>query len=296
MTSASRSARLRVRLQDRELDDQLRRDGFVRVPFLDSSALEVLRVLWDEVAPSSVSGIYSNVHAGDSAVNHRVDQVITACFEEPARELFADGRLSGASFLVKGTGAGSASTLHQDWNNVEEDQAESLSIWCPLVDVDVTNGALQVIPGSHRSRPSIRSLDTPSLYLDFTPELDTLLQVLPAAAGEAVLYVHNLFHGSKPNHSGQIRVAAVSGVLPRGVRNVHYRRTPSAAEGTFDVLAVQRRFFFDDIPAMAGGAVPASAKIVDQVQIDNHHLNHEDVQRATKAPRREEANFDSPRR
>lgn len=254
-----------VRFADPAIDRRFHRDGYVRVPFLDPPAVEELRALWDELGAGEVVGIWSNVHVLPLEVNRRIDATITRVFGPAARALFVDAYLAGASFLVKGTGPQSASTPHQDWNNVDETRAQSLSIWCPLIDVDEENGALQVVPGSHRLRPSIRSLDTPSLYLDFTDELEPYLRAVPARAGEAVLYAHNLFHGSKPNRSEQVRVAAVSGVLPDGARHLHYRRAPDGEPGAFDVLEIDRQFFLEGIPAMKQGQVPSMARQAERV-------------------------------
>jgi hypothetical protein len=267
----------RVRLRDPELDAKLVSDGFVRVPFLSRSGVDALRRLWDEVGPVDPHGIYSNVHDRSPDTNRHVDRTITEIFSGPAAELFVNAHLAGASFLVKGTGANSASTPHQDWCNVDEHRSQSLSIWCPLVDVDARNGALQVVPGSHRLRRSIRSLDTPSLYLEFDEELEPHLRCVEASAGDAVLYAHNLFHGSKPNRSDQVRVCAVSGVVPTDCRLVHYRRASAGGEGAFDVLEVDRDFYFSGIPDMAAGRLPGSARVVERVTVERPVLEVGDV-------------------
>ncbi|MFN7149886.1 MAG: phytanoyl-CoA dioxygenase family protein, partial [Microthrixaceae bacterium] len=217
------------------------------------------------------------------SVNRRVDETIRRLFAEPAEQVFDRARLGGASFLVKGTGPDSASTPHQDWNNVEEDQTLSLSIWVPLVDVDESNGALQVIPGSHRCRPSVRSLDTPSLYLDFTDELEPHLRAVPARAGEAVLYAHNLFHGSRPNRSEEIRVSAVAGVTHEHSRLVHYRRAAGCAPDTFDVFEVESDFYFSGIPDMTAGRIPPTARPAGRVEVPHHQLELADVLAAAVA-------------
>ncbi len=266
-----------VRLRDPDADRRLDRDGYVRIPFLDAGGVAVLRALWDDVGPASPSGIYSNVHDLDPEVNRRVDRVITETFAGPFDRAFVGARLGGSSFLVKGVGPDSASTPHQDWNNVEEDATQSVSIWVPLEDVDERNGALQVIPGSHRIRPTVRSLDTPSLYLDFTTELEPLLRSVPAAAGDAVVYAHNVFHGSKPNRTSTVRVCAVSGVVPDGARLVHYRRVPTAGPDTFEVLEVERDFYFSGIPQLKEGTVPASAHVVGRVTVEGHRLELDEV-------------------
>lgn len=272
-----------IRFHSTQHQEAFDRLGYLRVPFLDDAALAELRDLWQEVGPTSVDGIWSNIHDLEPDVNRRIDETIRRLFARPAAQVFDQARLGGSSFLVKGTGPDSASTPHQDWNNVEEDRTLSVSIWVPLVDVDESNGALQVIPGSHRCRPSIRSLDTPSLYLDFTDELEPYLQAVPARAGDAVLYAHNLFHGSRPNHSERIRVSAVAGVTHEQSRLVHYRRVDDHSPDTFDVFEVESDFYFSGIPDMTAGRIPPTARPAGRVEVPDHELRLADVVAAAVA-------------
>ena len=105
-----------IRFRDAGDQERFERSGYVVVPFLEGDQLDELRTLWQEVCPDQVDGIYSNVHGSDVEVNRRVDRTITAAFTPGANRLFEDASLGGASFLVKGCGPDSASTLHQDWN------------------------------------------------------------------------------------------------------------------------------------------------------------------------------------
>lgn len=277
MTDAAdecRSPATSLRFRDPRLQVDFERDGFVVGPDLDRHAMDELRALWDEIGPSKVSGIWSNVHVLGPETNRAVDHAITEAFRPLVDQVMDNGRLAGASFLVKGVGPGSASEPHQDWNNVDERSALSLSMWCPLVDVDERNGALQVLPGTHRLRHTVRSLDTGSLTLGFDDELRPRLRSLPVPAGRCVFYAHNLFHGSLPNDGDRIRVAVTSGVLPRGVRHLHYRR----GEGdTFEELEVEREFFLSGIPELVGGGLPGSARVAGVVTVPGGPLTRDEV-------------------
>jgi Phytanoyl-CoA dioxygenase (PhyH) len=257
------------------------RDGYLVGPDLDAGQLDGLRALWAEVGPGEVDGIWSNVHVLDPATNRRVDQAITEAFRPLVERVLVDGRLAGASFLVKGTGPASASEPHQDWNNVDEHRALSLSMWCPLVDVDEANGALQVLPGSHRLRPTVRSIDTPSLTVGFADaDAADAVRAVPLPAGRCVFYAHNLFHGSRPNRGDRSRVAVTSGVLPDGVQHVHYRRRGDG----FEELAVERDFYFSGMADMAAGRLPDSARVARTVSVPGGSLTLAEVLGPVGAP------------
>ena len=65
-------------------------------------------------------------------------------------KIFDSYKMIGANFIIKPPGKGSF-LVHQDWTFVADpEHYTSLTIWCPLVDVDKSNGTLQVVQGSHK--------------------------------------------------------------------------------------------------------------------------------------------------
>lgn len=95
---------------------------------------------------------------------------------------------------------------HQDHGYGELDPKTDVTIWIPLVDSDARNGALQVVPGSHRAgllphhsagvNPLLRESEVPGEPVE-----------LALHAGEAVAFSGLLVHGSGPNRSGAPRPA-----------------------------------------------------------------------------------------
>ncbi len=101
--------------------------------------------------------------------------------------------------------------LHQDPTFVEEGDRAGISSWCPLVDVDMNNGCLGVVPGSHRLKNTYRQ---PAMlpYPDWVPAIESsYMRYLPMRAGQVLLMDNRVIHGSPPNLSGSIR-AVVAGV------------------------------------------------------------------------------------
>lgn len=263
--------------RDPSMQADFARNGYVVAPLLDRPALDRLAELWGEVRPGRIAGIWSNVHGTDTSVNDRVDALIRELVGPRVAELFDDCRVAGSTFLVKGTGAGSESKLHQDWNNVDESVATSVALWCPLEDVDEGNGALQVIPGSHRWFGKLRGLTTSSVYLEFDDRLEPFLRSLPVPAGTGVFYAHNLFHGSKDNRSDDDRVTVVAGILPREVDHVHYWQSPTCGEGRARELHVHDEFFRSGLAELAAGRVPGSAEDRGAVTGDTTPLTADEV-------------------
>jgi len=77
------------------------------------------------------------------------------------------------------------------------------------VDTDATNGAIAVIPGSHRWNRGPRNFGVrPSPYLALSPVFFKYAQPLPMKAGSALVFSQKLFHGSPANRGRTTRVTA----------------------------------------------------------------------------------------
>jgi len=95
--------------------------------------------------------------------------------------------------------------MHQDAGYGQLDPPTDVTIWLPLVDTDETNGALRVVPGSHRAGLLAHGSSAVNPVLRQAGPEDGLF--LPLAAGEAVAFSGLLLHGSGPNRSGAERPA-----------------------------------------------------------------------------------------
>ncbi len=231
--------------KDKSVQESFDKNGFVCLPAIDADAAERLTKLYGSVNPASDTGIYSNLQDQPEDLNRRIGDEFKATFKDFIEEHFTDVQVSGSAYLVKQTGSGSQSQLHQDYTLVDEREQISVSIWCPMVDVDESNGCLQVIPGSHKMFSTIRSVNIPSIYLEFEDKLEKYLTSVPVKKGTAVVYAHNLFHGSKPNLTDQIRIAAVLSVASNKADLLHYFKQDK------DVLQVEvdESFYYKTMPA-----------------------------------------------
>lgn len=75
--------------------------------------------------------------------------------------------------------------------------------WIPLVDVDETNGCLEMLPGGHRHTPPYDRQWDPALVV---PQLEGLTPVaVPMQVGDALFIHQHCPHNSPPNRSDHIR-------------------------------------------------------------------------------------------
>ena len=100
-----------------------------------------------------------------------------------------------------------ATPWHQDLGVVTEeaDATNLLTVWFPLMNTDVENGCLQVIPGSHRDEvlthcPGAQGIQIPESLLD-----PGKARAIPLKRGSILLLHRKTIHSALPNRSDRIR-------------------------------------------------------------------------------------------
>lgn len=124
--------------------------------------------------------------------------------------------------LFKPAHCGGPVFWHQDnayWKCVP---ANLISVWMTLDDVDVSNGAMHVMPGSHlRAVGHDRSSET-GLLLDLNDAVDaSRAVVIDLPAGGAMLHHCQTLHYTPPNHTDRQRRAFIIHFMTPGTRSLH---------------------------------------------------------------------------
>jgi hypothetical protein len=143
----------------------------------------------------------------DTAMWNNARRVATRLLSVPAEDVEHWGHI-----LYKEGNGGNETPWHQDeayWD--VELHYHAVGAWMPLQDVDINNGCLWFLPGSHRGEVlSHRHLhDDPAVHiLELTEPLDTSAAVpIPLAAGGMSFHHPRLLHHARENSSGTIRRA-----------------------------------------------------------------------------------------
>ncbi|WP_394793861.1 phytanoyl-CoA dioxygenase family protein [Armatimonas sp.] len=118
----------------------------------------------------------------------------------PNIELFLDGQC-----LYKEPVGGHPKNLHQDSAYFEHRYDGPMASLNYVVDTDLVNGALHVVPGSHKLG-QLTHIDTFS-HLGLDPDEWPWERSLPICgkAGDAIFFNYRCIHGSKENHSEKPR-------------------------------------------------------------------------------------------
>ena len=111
---------------------------------------------------------------------------------------------------------------------VDEGCHWSMNVLVPVIDTTPDNGALRVVPRSHKVMPKLRSLDLEDRAETFTPHelTDPLIETIPMRAGDAIFYFNSLLHGSGPNLTTDARPMVIGTLLSAETPVTVYFRKP----------------------------------------------------------------------
>ena len=220
-----------------------REHGYVRVgKLLDDELVERLRHEYDRIfAEARVDGCYRNLTMDDiddveakANAPGQMLQIMQMCERSILfRELLYDGRildlvedLIGPNIqlfhdqaLFKPARNGEAVYWHQDNAYWQCLPAQLVSCWMALDDVDVENGAMHLMPGSHLRAMAHERNTKGGTLLDIGDQVDeSRAAVIDLPAGGVLLHHCQAWHYTPPNRTERQRRAFVMHFMQPGTR------------------------------------------------------------------------------
>lgn len=257
-----------------ELQERFDRDGFVTLPFLNADQVAQLAELYSEVEPNPQEGFSSSIYNSDIDLKIQTSGKIASVFQETVDRNFESFRPLGCSFLCKTPGERSFMPVHQDWTVVDESKFGSVTIWVPLIDVNEQNGAMRVLPGSHRFSDVLRSPTLPGAFTGLEHDIYARMQWVKVKAGEAVIFNQALLHASPANLGPVIRPIATFGLVPQDAEMLFYHRLEN---GKVEKYSVDDDFFltYNQI-----GQAPENGKKLDEFDYNWETWNLKKLEKA----------------
>lgn len=161
----------------------------------------------DYVRDKQVMVVSCNYTTSAAFFRSALDDVLLSIIKAilgPDVEIFLNGQC-----LVKEPVGGHPKELHQDAAYFEHKYEGPLAAFCYGVDTNLNNGALYVVPGSHRLGV-LEHTDTFShLGFDETDWSWTDAVPIIGGAGDVIFFHVNTIHGSQENHSDSRRPAFI---------------------------------------------------------------------------------------
>jgi ectoine hydroxylase-related dioxygenase (phytanoyl-CoA dioxygenase family) len=234
-----------------EAQKQFEEEGFVLIKSVLSEAdCNNLKAYYESLQVKSASGygFHVTMDQQDKSMVRDIVKTINDVAVDKILTHFENAKANIASFVVKESGEQSLVPVHQDWTFVEDEgYYSSVTTWIPLLDVNMNNGALGVIKGSHKFVDAVRGSPTPQIPSPLTEHLFTILpymQIIDMKAGDMLVFNNKTFHASPPNLSGITRLGIGIGVSQAEAKLCHYYLKPNADKKVLLKYAIDNDFFY----------------------------------------------------
>lgn len=268
---------------DEKQQMELLQKGYVKVPFLSASEVTSLLELLEQLHPNnsfdiqkdedSKPGFYYSVMNADIEYKRKATESIQKVFAPHIDRLLDGYKILTSSFFVKPPQGGFLDA-HQHFPLSTNINDISVIIWCPLIDVDETNGTLQVVEGSHKIVPGVVAYCYPQFFKDYPEKIRKCSKPLSLKAGEAIIFDNNLIHWSNENTSAKYRFTAQIMAIPAEIQPVFYYSDKNCTD-KFEVFEINSEFFIKQILLELLEKRPENLKSLGFIKNENQTISEE---------------------
>lgn len=197
--------------------ETLETTGYVVIDLLDPAEVAELRTAWEHTLTChppqwDPTGMATTVRHPESDL--QADTAIQAVARRRVEALWDDEKCFFSAFITKQPGSARLPP-HLDWSLLDEREHRTYGCWIALEDTTTTNGALEVVEGSHLLVDFERTPADPGhRWVDDLIAGGARLTLVPMRAGQAAIFDHRLVHGSTPNQRTRRRPAANVALAP----------------------------------------------------------------------------------
>lgn len=258
---------------DERINIEISTNGYAIVPFASNEQINSLRIFYNQLPIIDAKGTYVTMFHPSYDYRHLVDEKLKTLFAQKANSYLKNYRALFANFMEKAVGEEGDFPVHQDWTYVDETKYASYAFWIPLQDTDIQNGALHVVPNSHKIPSGCRG---PHIHEPFHRLREKIKKnyskVISLNAGDALIWDHRLIHFSQPNLSLTPRLAFTLIMVPKDATIIHCFGDVRNGEDEVSIYAVDSEFYL----SYTIGDKPKQVKLIEKV-IQKHIDYNDDI-------------------
>lgn len=194
-------------LNNRFLEIELLKKGWVGLPKLDTSVQQKLTTFFAEEYPLIRSGQPNVITINEENLKKRctINQKIIELLAEYLNENFKNYKVVLATYFCKSCGAQSFVGYHADPTFSDPTIYDDFTLWIPLFNSQEKIGELEVLEFSHLQTNKINFYSYTPPYLAMANSM--IGKKLEVNCGEPILFYNRLLHRSEANHHADIRLA-----------------------------------------------------------------------------------------
>ena len=191
--------------KNKVLQTMLNDEGFAVLDFLNEAELQRLHEAYARLHTQGINGFYTSTFSKDLDYRKTVDDLVRTEMQRGLEHYFYNYKVHCGSFIIKGSDEKSALKMHQDMTLVNESVYTGVNIWIPLVDLNNENGAIALLPKSHRLFKTYRGASLPDIYDGIEESVYKIMKPFYLKAGQAIVFDQSIIHCSPVNQSNKPR-------------------------------------------------------------------------------------------
>lgn len=264
-------------------------NGYLVIDLLDNSEVKTLLDYYHQLNNDHVGeyGFHVSMDNKSYAFINGVINTLESVILPKARKFFVPCKMFTGSFVVKEPRLNSFVPPHQDWSFTDDQNFNSVTVWTALQDTDIHNGAMAVLPGSHKWFTGPRASPSPGYITPFQAhgmDLFPYMKLIPMKAGQALIFENKTLHASPPNSTKVARIGAGIGITQEDAPLLHYYVVPGSEPQELQSYHVDREFFFKYsnttlLQLQKEGKFPEGYKEGDRVVNNPKVLSKEELER-----------------
>lgn len=235
-------------LKSREIAAAVEDIGYTVVDFLKEEELKKLDELYRQHHHIDVKdgGMFYSVYSKDVLYRKKIHAAVNDVLQQAFDRFLTGYRVALNAFVIKAPGPKSEFNVHQDGTGVDEFKYSTLSIWTPLTDIDEKNGALCVMPQSHKMFSPYRGISFPAPYEKIQSTVKKYLYPVYLQRGQAIFFDNRLVHNSMNNQTTENRAVIVSSILPKDAEIITcFKNTEGANANKIELIQHEDAFLLE---------------------------------------------------
>jgi len=187
-----------------DLEQKLNQEGYAVIDLLDLATIDLFKKEYNLHFGNldRTPGRFTTLQDTDAVLKKQMHNFIVANVDAPLRKYFKEFIIPVSQFYTKKAFTSGDIDLHADSTLLLNHQLEPhYAIWVPLIAVDSNNGALTIIPLSHKVNRAVFGSSFGGYHNQHLEWLRKYEVPLILKAGQAVIFDNNMLHNSTANNT-----------------------------------------------------------------------------------------------
>ena len=238
-----------ININDTRIASELESNGYTVIPALGADSIgEFMESIYERIRDNNPGKLNFNTGADMKGPVRliTIDMVKAAATPVLGRYFSNYEIVFGIMFVKRASPDIKAQVgLHFDPTLLrDESKQKHFNAWIPLIDVDEQNGAMWVIPGSHKIFPPVNAITIPFPFSKIQEKVYEYGKCIRMKAGEALIWDNRLIHYSLQNFSNNDRPSVVLTFVPPEAEFISLFRA-QGADSPIEVYQQSRNWYYD---------------------------------------------------